>query len=261
MRHVRTLFVSDAHLGFVGSRARELERFLGSVRCDKLFLVGDILDMWRLRNRWHWPDSHDSVLRRILDLAQGDTEVVFVPGNHDEAARQYVGLEVGGVQVKSFDYHTTRDGRRLWITHGDQYDLVMKHSKLLSWLGGMAYDTLVWINHVYNGMRAALGHPYWSLAKHIKSRVRSAHSYIERFEEALVTEAAQRDCQGVVCGHVHRADAKNRNGIDYFNCGDWVESCTALVEHLDGTMEGIDGLAWLAEADAIREEVLEPRAA
>ena len=164
MLSVRTLFLSDAHLGFSGSRAEELAAFLGLVRCEKLYLVGDIVDFHRLRSRWHWPASHAAVLHHLLERAQGGTEVVFIPGNHDEAARQITGQVLAGIEIRRHDTHRTRDGRRLWVTHGDEFDLVMRHSRLRSWLGGLAYDTLVWLNHITNGLRRAIGRPHWSLA-------------------------------------------------------------------------------------------------
>lgn len=242
----RAVFLSDLHLGSNGCKAAELAAFLKRVKCDRLYLVGDVIDMWRLRQRWFWPDKHNRVVQRILKIAHKGTRVVLVPGNHDEHARPYAGLQFGGVEIQSTASHTTADGRRLLVTHGDQFDLVVKHARLLSVLGSWAYDTLVRLNHYYNLGRAAVGLPYWSLSQAIKLKVKSACVYIARFEEALLEEARRGGYDGVVCGHIHKAEVIRGSGehpIDYYNCGDWVESCTALVEHDDGTLSIIDGIA------------------
>jgi len=256
----RTLFISDMHLGSKGARAAELSLFLKSVRCDRLYLVGDIIDMWRLRQRWYWPADHNEVIRRILKIAKRGTEVYFIPGNHDEAARQFHHHEFGGVRVLPQVVHITADGRKLLITHGDQYDLIVRHSRLLSVAGSAAYEWLISINRLYNAARRLVGLPYWSLSQYIKLKVKSACTFISRFEQTLVAEAERRGLDGVVCGHIHKAEARretSQDGIQYFNCGDWVESCTALIEREDGTIELIDGLAWLAarhDAGAIQPE-------
>ncbi len=254
----RTVFISDTHLGSKGARAAELSLFLKSVRCERLYLVGDIIDMWRLRQRWYWPAEHNEVIRRILKIAKRGTEVCFIPGNHDEAARQFHHHEFGGVRVLPQAIHETADGRRLLITHGDQYDLVVRHSRALSVLGSAAYDWLISVNRVYNAGRRMIGLPYWSLSQYVKHRVKSACTFMSRFEQTLVAEAERRGLDGVVCGHIHKAEACSAgaiDGIQYYNCGDWVESCTALIEHADGTIELIDGLKWLAEQEQARATV------
>ena len=230
----RTVFISDVHLGFTGSHAQDLSKLLKRLKCDKLYLVGDIIDMWRLKQRWHWPAEHNEVVRRILKLARKGTEVIYVPGNHDEAARQFATLEFGGVEIRKTDIHQTADGRKLLITHGDQFDLIIKHSRLLSMLGGLAYEWLVRINIIYNRGRALLGLRYWSLSQFMKLKVKQACTFISRFEEAVAGEAKKQQVDGVVCGHIHKAEHAVIEGIDYYNCGDWVESCTALAEHGDG---------------------------
>lgn len=259
----RTLFLSDIHLGSRGSRARDLVEFLDRIRCDKLYLVGDVVDMWRLRQRWHWPADHNEVVRKVLKLAKKGTEVIFIPGNHDEWAREYTGLSFGGVRLMMHDIHETADGRRLYIAHGDEFDMVVKHARVVSVLGSRAYDTLILINAWYNRIRSLLGLRYWSLSKWLKSRVKSACTYISRFEEALMEEARRKGLDGVVCGHIHHPEVR-RGAIDYYNCGDWVESCTALVEHDDGTLTIIDGLALVqqmreAEAGAAQAAAPEPQ--
>lgn len=238
----RTVFISDVHLGFSGSHARDLAKLLKRIKCDKLYLVGDIIDMWRLKQRWHWPQEHNEVVRRILKLANKGTEVIYVPGNHDEAARQFTTLEFGGVEIRKTDIHETQNGRKLLITHGDQFDLVVKHSRMLSMLGGMAYDWLVCLNIYYNRIRALFGLKYWSLSHFVKMKVKNACTFISRFEQALAEEAKRQNLDGVVCGHIHKAEHTEIEGCQYYNCGDWVESCTLIVEHRDGTLEVIDGL-------------------
>ena len=250
--HFRTVFLSDTHLGTYGARAADLARFLRKVKCDKLYLVGDIIDMWRLRKRWFWPAEHNEVVRRVLRLARKGTQVIYVPGNHDAGARQYHGLQFGGVQIRLHDTHTTAAGRNLLITHGDQYDMVVKHHPLLSAFGGWLYDWLVRLNVATNAVRDRVGLGHWSLSLYLKLKVKSACTFISRYEQTLTHEARRRGADGVVCGHIHKAElrlaaeqpeGKRELEVDYFNCGDWVEGCTALVEHADGRMELIDGIA------------------
>ncbi len=241
----RTVFVSDLHLGCSECRADEVADFLKFVQCDTLYLVGDIIDMWRLRRRWHWPEANNRVVRRILKMARNGTRVVLIPGNHDDSARAYAGLNFGGVEILMDDVHSTADGRQLLVTHGDQFDLVVKHARLLSVLGGWAYDRLLKLNKHYNRVRGWLGYDYWSLSKFLKLKVKSACTMISKFEHELCREAVRRNVDGVVCGHIHMAEVRlGKPGIpDYFNCGDWVEQSTALVEHDDGRIELLDGAA------------------
>ncbi|MEM1107207.1 MAG: UDP-2,3-diacylglucosamine diphosphatase [Planctomycetota bacterium] len=255
----RTVFISDTHLGSRGCQAAALSRFIKYVRCDRLYLVGDIVDMWRLKQRWYWPGEHNNVLRRILNQTKHHTDVVLVPGNHDEAARQFLHSDFGGIRVLPYAVHVTADDRRLLVIHGDQFDLVVKHSRFVSMLGGKAYEGLIAFNRRYNSARRALGLPYQSLSKTIKGKVKSACMFISRFEETLAREAERRGLDGVVCGHIHepapapgsQGNGKNAEnssgGTAYYNCGDWVESCTALVEHHDGRMEVIDGIGAVDE--------------
>ena len=248
----RSVWISDTHLGMRGCRAAELSRFLKHLRCENLYLVGDIIDMWRLRSKWCWPAAHNDVCRRLLNHARHGTRVVFVPGNHDEAMRQFTRMSFGGIDVQPLAVHVGADGRKLLVIHGDQFDLVVRHSRLVSMLGAWAYERLISVNGLYNGVRRRLNLPYRSLSQAIKLRVKSACTFISRFEEVLVREAQRRGFDGVVCGHIHKAE--HREGpVAYYNCGDWVEGCTAVVEHLDGTMEVIDVLPLLAELDAPTE--------
>jgi UDP-2,3-diacylglucosamine pyrophosphatase LpxH len=249
---VRTLFLSDCHLGSNGARADELARFLKQIECERLYLVGDIIDGWRLRQRWFWPDAHNTVLRRILKMSHRGTDVVYVPGNHDEAARQFCGLVFGGIRIAMDAVHETADGRRLLVTHGDKFDLVVQNSRFLSVAGAVGYEILLRLNRWYNGARKLAGLQYYSLSRAIKARVKSACTFVSNFEQALVEEARRGGFDGVVCGHIHKAEMRDLDGVRYLNCGDWVESCTALVEHADGRIELLDGLAFLQTRDEAR---------
>ena len=250
----RTVFLSDVHLGCRAARAEALDRFLKRLRCQRLYLVGDVIDMWRLRSRWHWPESHNRVLRRLLDHSRHGTEVVFIPGNHDEGARQFIGSDFGGIQVKALDTHTLAGGRRLLVTHGDQFDIVVRSGRLLPVLGAQGYNLLLAANRPFNAVRRRLGLPYASLSKRVKYSVKRACTHISNFEELLMLDAANRGLDGVVCGHIHhpafrpRADFPGQP-VDYYNCGDWVEGCTALVEHAGGRLELIDAEAELGRLD------------
>jgi UDP-2,3-diacylglucosamine pyrophosphatase LpxH len=247
----RTVWISDLHLGSRGCRGEAISEFLKHVRCRRLYLVGDIIDTWRLKSRWHWPESHNDVLRRLLNHARHETEVIFIPGNHDDAARQFIDLEFGGVKVMPYAIHVGADGKRLLVTHGDQFDMVVQHSKALALLGAGAYEFLLRVNRSYNTVRRWRGKPYWSLSRAIKLKVKRACTFISSFEEHLLREAHRRKLDGVVCGHIHKADHRieliDGDEMLYYNCGDWVESCTAIVERHDGSMEIIDGLRWLEE--------------
>ncbi|MGE3107364.1 MAG: UDP-2,3-diacylglucosamine diphosphatase [Phycisphaerales bacterium] len=256
----RAVFISDLHLGSSGCRADDVADFLKHVECQSLYLVGDIIDMWRLRGRWHWPESHNRVVKRLLKMAKNGTSIRMIPGNHDEHARMYAGLNFGGIQIVLSATHVTADGRRLLVTHGDQFDLAVTHARLLSILGSWAYDRLVVLNTRYNRIRARLGMKYWSLSQAIKLRVKSACNYVSRFEDALVADARTHGFDGVVCGHIHKpeirratvqsAEPRESGQIEYYNCGDWVENCTAIVEHDDGRMQLLSGLAFLEQIRA-----------
>ncbi|WP_298281577.1 UDP-2,3-diacylglucosamine diphosphatase [Acidocella sp.] len=245
-QHVyRTVFISDTHLGTRGCRAEFLADFLKTVTCENLFLVGDIIDGWRLKRSWFWDKHHDKVLRRVLKLARHGTNVIYVPGNHDEMLRKYLalGIEVCGVKIQLEAEHTTAAGQRLLITHGDQFDSVVRHARLLALLGDWAYEMALIVNRYFNMVRLKLGYPYWSLSAWLKLQVKEAVKAIDRFETALADDAKARGFDGVVCGHIHHAEMRMVNGVMYMNDGDWVESCTALVEHVDGRMELIDWVA------------------
>ncbi|WP_414713643.1 UDP-2,3-diacylglucosamine diphosphatase [Sphingomonas sp.] len=236
----RTIFVSDFHLGTPGCNAGLLLDFLHTTECDTLYLVGDIVDGWQIKKGWYWPQAHNDVVRCILKKAARGTRVVYIPGNHDEAFRDYVGLDFGGVELLMEDIHVTADGRRLLIVHGDAFDAVVLYARWLAFLGDSAYTILLKANGIYNAIRRRLELPYWSLSTYAKRRVKNAVQFISRFEETVAHAAADRTVDGVVCGHIHTAEIRTFGDITYYNDGDWVESCTALVEHADGRMEILD---------------------
>ncbi len=255
----RTIWISDIHLGTAGCNAAMLIDFLHSIECETLYLVGDIVDGWRLKKGWYWPAEHNAVVRRILKLAHKGTRVVFIPGNHDEMFRDYAGLNFGGVEVALDAVHETADGRRLLITHGDMFDGVVLYARWLAFLGDKAYSLLLKSNILVNRVRKMLKMPYWSLSAHMKKRVKNAVQYICSFEEAVAREVAQRGLDGVVCGHIHCAEIREIHGITYYNDGDWVESCTALVEAHDGHMSIIDWAAEVREKYAQNNRIATPQ--
>jgi UDP-2,3-diacylglucosamine pyrophosphatase LpxH len=237
---VRTVWISDLHLGTPGCQAAALLDFLREVDCDTLYLVGDIIDGWQLRRHWYWPQAHNDVVQKLLRKARKGTKVIFVPGNHDEFARKYLGHNFGGVDVVDEAIHQTADGRLLWVTHGDYFDGVIQCAKWLAYVGDWAYELTLKFNRHLNSWRARVGLPYWSLSRYLKLKVKRAVSYVSDFEVAVAREARERGVQGVVCGHIHHAEMRTIDGVLYCNDGDWVESLTALVEHPDGRLEILD---------------------
>ena len=235
--HYRTIWISDIHLGTRGSKADFLLDFLRQTESDYLFLVGDIVDGWRLRRSWYWPQSHNDVVQKVLRKARKGTQVVYVPGNHDEWLRDYTELQLGGVWLREEIAHTLADGRKLLIVHGDAFDGVVRYAKWLALLGDGAYTVALQVNHYFNLVRRRFGYPYWSLSAYLKSRVKNAVAFTRDFAAAVASEAAKRGFDGVVCGHIHSAEIREVGEVLYCNDGDWVESCTALVEHHDGRLE------------------------
>ena len=238
----RTVFISDVHLGTRGSRADFLVDFLSQIACDKLYLVGDIIDGWRLRKSWYWDAHHDAVLQLILEMVRNGTEVTYIPGNHDEIFRKWLPmrLEIAGIRLCQDAIHETADGRRLLVMHGDEFDSVVRYARFLALLGDRAYSASLVINQGFNLVRRRLGLPYRSLSAWLKRQVKGAVMAIDRFEQALAAEARRRGVDGVVCGHIHHAEMRDIGDVLYINDGDWVESCTALVEHPEGRLELID---------------------
>ena len=236
-RRHRTIFISDTHLGTRGCKAEALADFLAHNACDTLFLVGDIVDGWQLKRRWHWTQAQSQVVTEILRKVDTGTRVIFVPGNHDEFARDYAGRLFGGVEIATETIHETADGRTLWVLHGDRFDGVIAYAKWLAHIGDWAYGMALRLNDILFAARKALGLSYWSLSAFLKHKVKNAVEYISRFEEIVAREAASRGVDGVVCGHIHHAEIRRIGEVLYLNDGDWVESCSALVEDAHGNME------------------------
>jgi UDP-2,3-diacylglucosamine pyrophosphatase LpxH len=236
----RTVWISDTHLGTPGCNAELLLDFVKSVECETLYLVGDIVDGWQLQRGWYWPPRHSDIVRCVMKKAKLGTRVVYIPGNHDEAFRDYVGLNFGGIELLSEAIHVTSDGRRLLILHGDQFDNVVLYARWVAFLGDGAYALLLKTNAWVNFVRRLMGKPYWSLAAHMKKRVKNAVQFISSFEQVVAHAAYERGADGVVCGHIHSAEVRQIGEVTYYNDGDWVESCTALVERADGRMEILD---------------------
>lgn len=244
----RTIFISDIHLGTRGSKAEMLADFLSRNTSETLFLVGDIVDGWRLKQRWYWPDSHSRVVQELLHKIDTGTRVIYVPGNHDEALRPYCGRAIAGVEIAKDAIHETADGRKFLVTHGDRFDGVIAYARWLALLGDWAYAAALQTNEIFNAARRALGLPYWSLSAYLKLKVKNAVEFICRFEEAIAREVHARGLDGVVCGHIHHAAIRTIGGIVYHNDGDWVESCTALVEDARGHMEILSWAAFRRDA-------------
>jgi UDP-2,3-diacylglucosamine pyrophosphatase LpxH len=235
----RSAWISDVHLGTRDARVGALYDMLSTLRVRTLYLVGDIVDGWQLRKGWYWPESHDRVVRHLLDLARCGTRVVLVPGNHDAFLRAYDGHAFGAVEIRRDAVHTTASGSRLWITHGDDFDAVLLHAAWLAHLGDALYLFSLRLNRWLNRLRALTGRPYWSLSQYLKGQVKNAVNHISRFETLLAEEARRRGAGGVVCGHIHRAELRllgDGRGTLYANCGDWVESQTFLVEDDEGVL-------------------------
>lgn len=236
-RRYRTIWISDLHLGTKGCNADLLIDFLDHTDSDTMYLVGDIIDGWRLKKKFYWPAAHNDVVRRILKRARRGTRIVYIPGNHDEMFRQFTGMNFGGVEIRRAAFHTTADGRRLMVLHGDEFDAVMLAHRWLAFVGDALYHLLMGLNRWVNLVRRWFDLPYWSLSKVAKHKVKNAVEFISRYEEVVARAAGERGVDGVVCGHIHTAEMRTFNGVEYYNDGDWVEGCTALVEHFDGRME------------------------
>ena len=237
MLSCRTVFISDVHLGTRGCQAGLLLEFLEQLDCERLYLIGDILDGWKLRSGWSWPDTHTEVVQKVLAMARAGVDVVYVPGNHDDRLREFCGVHLGGIVVARDAVHQGADGRRYLVTHGDEFDGIVSHAKWLAFLGDYAYRALLAANTRWNGLRHRLGLGYWSLSAYVKRRVKTAACFIDDFERALSDEARRRGVDGVICGHIHHAEMRDIDGVLYVNDGDWVESCTAAVERRDGKLE------------------------
>lgn len=226
----RTLFISDIHLGTRASQAEAFLEFLRQNDAETIYLVGDIIDFWRVRRGPLWPQAHNDVLQKLLRKVRKGSRIIFIPGNHDEALRDYCGMAFGGIELRHDAIHVTARGERLFIMHGDEFDVVVRYAKWLAFLGDRSYEFALWCNRPLNWFRRRLGFGYWSLSAYLKLRVKTAVNFIGEFERAIVEEAKRRGTAGVICGHIHHAADREIDGIRYLNCGDWVESCTALAE-------------------------------
>ena len=242
----RSVFISDVHLGTRDARAEYLLDFLAHVRCDYLFLNGDIFDIWKMKtSRWHWPLLNTQLLQRVMELAAQGTQVIYVPGNHDEFFRDYLGSELGGVQIHREYRHTLADGRQALILHGDEFDGVVRHSRVLKWIGNAGYELLMALNRISTRVRRLLGKGYWSLSLAIKNQVPNARTYIDKFEAAAIRHAREQAVDVVVCGHIHHANLRQDGAVMYANSGDWVEHCTAIIEQENGVLELVN---WAKES-------------
>ncbi|MBC52364.1 MAG: UDP-2,3-diacylglucosamine hydrolase [Gammaproteobacteria bacterium] len=243
----RAIFISDLHLGFRGCQADRLLDFLRSTESEFLYLAGDIFDGWEMKKRPYWPPAHQEVVKLILHKAANGTQVIYTPGNHDECARDFCGHSFDNILVRDTAIHTTADDRKLLVLHGDQFDTVVKVSPVLAHIGASMYGKLLFLNRVVNAARKLLGKPYWSLAAHLKNKVKNVVSYIGRFEEAVINSTRSQNLDGVVCGHIHHAEITHFGDTLYCNTGDWVESCTALIEKPNGKLEI---LRWVNEHES-----------
>jgi UDP-2,3-diacylglucosamine pyrophosphatase LpxH len=233
---MRTVFISDVHLGFRGCQAEYLLDFLNHLDCEQLVLVGDIVDLWSMKKSLYWPVSHHEVLRRILKLARNGMKVVYVPGNHDEALRELCGAELAGIDIRRDFIHEAADGKRYLVLHGDDFDGAVKFSGLLKDVGEWFYDVMLWLGRGVQAVRRRFGFGHWSLATWVKQRIPDARLYIERFEHAAAHAALKHGLDGVICGHIHRPGIREVDGVSYCNDGDWVEHCSALVEDRNGRL-------------------------
>lgn len=250
-RRYRTIWISDIHLGTKGCNAGMLIDFLDSTDSETMYLVGDIIDGWRLRKKLYWPAAHNDIVWRILKRAKRGTRIVYIPGNHDEVVRQFAGLNFGGVEIQREAIHETADGRRLLVLHGDEFDAIMLAHRWLAVVGDALYELLMALSGWINAVRRRFGLPYWSLSKIAKHKVKNAVEFISRYEEVVARAAAARRVDGVVCGHIHTAEIKEFGSVSYYNDGDWVEGCTALVEHFDGRMEVLNWPEEIARRNAL----------
>jgi len=253
IKKVKTMFLSDFHLGTRGAQADYLIDFLRYHEAEIIYLVGDVFDGWRLKNGWYWPQSHNDVVQKLLRQARKGAKIIYIPGNHDEVMRNYLGTHFGGIEIMRDDVHQMVDGRKMLVLHGDEFDTVIKNAKWLAFLGDHAYVFALTLNTYFNKIRRWLNMPYWSLSAYLKAQVKNAVSAIGKFEDAVAKEAERRGVQAVLCGHIHTAANKQFDDIEYYNSGDWVESCTAILEHYSGEMELVTWQHILHEDEAISE--------
>jgi len=236
-RRYRTIFISDVHLGSKAAKADFLIDFLRDNDAETFYLVGDIVDGWRLRRSWHWPQSHNDVVQKLLRKARKGARIIYIAGNHDEFLRDFQGTHFGGIEVMDSATHTAADGKRYLVIHGDQFDTVVKNVRWLAYFGDFAYDAAMFVNRIVSRVRRLFGLSYWSFSSWAKVTVKKAVNFISAFQKIVAEEGRRQHVDGIICGHIHHAAIEDMDGIRYLNTGDWVESCTALVEHFDGRME------------------------
>lgn len=239
-RRVRALFISDLHLGTHGCQASLVLDFLRHHEADRIYLIGDIVDGWRLKKKAFWPQSHNDIVQKLLRKGRKGAKIYYTPGNHDEVFRKFLGMQFGGVRVANQTVHVTRDGRRLLVLHGDKYDAVVRHHKWLAVLGAHAYESIYTLSTLINLIRRRMGLSYWSLSACLKRKVKNAMTYITKFRDVALEDAAAHGYDGIVCGHIHQSASEQVEGLWYYNTGDWVETCTAVIEEMDGTMRAIE---------------------
>jgi UDP-2,3-diacylglucosamine pyrophosphatase LpxH len=253
----RAIWISDVHLGTTGCQAQRLLEFLRKTESETLYLVGDIIDGWQLKRRWYWEQAHNDVVQTVLKKAKKGTEVIFVPGNHDEAIRQFIDMDFGGIRVRDELVHTTAQGKRMLVLHGDRFDGVISCAKWLAYVGDNMYTVILKWNQWLNSLRARAGLPYWSLSQYLKLKVKNAVSYITSFENALAAEARRRGLDGVICGHIHKPEIRDIDGIKYCNDGDWVESLSALVEDMSGELRLVTWQEIVMPKQSVKQEKME----
>jgi UDP-2,3-diacylglucosamine pyrophosphatase LpxH len=236
-RRFRTLFISDVHLGSKASKTAYLLDFLKHHDAETIVLVGDIVDGWRLKRSWYWPQDCNDVVQKLLRKARKGTRIVYIPGNHDEFLRSFPGRHFGGIEVADRMMHETPDRRKYLVMHGDEFDVVVRNYRVIAYLGDWAYDMAMHINQGLAAIRRGIGLPYWSFSAWAKQQVKTAVNFIGEFQKFLAEEARRNGADGVICGHIHHATMMDVDGIHYVNTGDWVESCTAIAEHADGRFE------------------------
>lgn len=260
-RNYRTVWISDVHLGTRGCKARNLLDFLEHVDADRLYLVGDIIDGWRLEKNWYWPQIHNDVVQKILEKAANGTDVIYIPGNHDETLRDVTPRAFGDLYIVDEAVHEMVDGRRFLVIHGDAFDIVVRHPGWWGVVGDHAHHGAIWLSDRFSAARRRLGYPHWSLSAYLKYKVKNALELISRFESAVARECAEREFDGVICGHIHHAEMREIGGVTYCNDGDWVEGCTALAENFDGRLELIDWNAELHRRQRQNEAAMSPLSA
>ncbi len=247
--YCETLWISDVHLGNIHSKAEHLLQLLKRVHCKRLYLVGDIVDVWSMHKRVYWPEAHNAVLRQLLKKSRSGVEVIYVPGNHDQNFREFCGSRFGNVVIKERAEHITGDGRRFLVIHGDELDFAVRYSRINRWIGDFAYDTVMMLNRLLNHLRAFTGRPYWSLAGWLKSHVAQAEAAIQAYQDAAVRLTRDEGYDGIICGHLHHPVVKQYDDVLYCNDGDWVENCTALLEDSQGQLHLVKAVSSSASVD------------